>query len=172
MVIGTAFPIHVLDPKYAPLITPISNPLAGGNASSGGYNAGGTVITVPHTGGTQLDGQQGGTSYTTPEHQLNPGNMYSEPVGNMKEFLSSPGFGSELSSATQKTSKIYDGQSVYKATKAIGENIKRGDQIYLDGLHKNHLEVFDKADRFKFVLNMDGSINDAKTRAAGQRRLR
>ena len=78
LVLGTAFPIHVLGPEDRALVSPIFNPLAGGNASSGGYNAGGTVITVPHTGGNQLDGQQGELIYTTPVHQLNPGNMYSE----------------------------------------------------------------------------------------------
>ena len=79
LVIGTSFPIHNLDPKYGTLITPIAD-LEGSNPSSGGYAEGGRIITVPHTGGSQLDGQQGGTSYTTPEHQLNPGNMYSERV--------------------------------------------------------------------------------------------
>ncbi|PAU57229.1 hypothetical protein BZL41_18905 [Pseudomonas sp. PIC25] len=86
----------------------------------------------------------------------------------MKEFLSSPDFGRELAIATQKTSKIYDGQSVYQATKAIGDNIKRGRQVYLDGLHKDHLEVFDKAGRFKFVLNLDGSIDDARLDLLGK----
>ena len=105
-------------------------------------------------------------------HQANLGAVYNQSVGNMKEFLSSPDFGRELAIASQKTPKIYDGQSAYQATKAIGDNIKRGDQVYLDGLHKDHLEVFDKAGRFKFVLNLDGSINDGKTRSAGQRRLK
>jgi filamentous hemagglutinin len=166
LILGTAFPIHQLDPKYGPLVTPIVDPLAGGNATSGGYGAGGSIITVPHTGGNQLDNQQGGTSYTTPEHQLNPGSMYSESVGNMKEFLLSPGFGSDLNSGARKTNKIYDGQSVYQATQKIGDYVKRGDQLYLDGLHKDHLEVFDSRGNFKYVLNFDGSINDSKTQSA------
>lgn len=79
LVVGTAFPIHTLDPKYGPLVNPIVD-LKGENPASGGYAEGGRIITTPHTGGNQLDGQQGGTSYTNPEHQLNPGNMYSEGV--------------------------------------------------------------------------------------------
>jgi filamentous hemagglutinin len=74
---GTVFPIHQLDPKYGPLVNPVVD-VNGQNPASGGYAEGGRIITTPHTGGSQLDGQQGGTSYTNPEHQLNPGNMYSE----------------------------------------------------------------------------------------------
>uniref|UniRef100_UPI002556DE10 polymorphic toxin type 28 domain-containing protein n=1 Tax=Pseudomonas sp. MEJ086 TaxID=3040319 RepID=UPI002556DE10 len=79
LVAGTAvaFPIHQLDPKYGVLVNPGADSSGLENASSGGYNAGGSVVTVPHTGGSQLDTQQGDTSYKTPEHQLNPGNMYS-----------------------------------------------------------------------------------------------
>ncbi|WP_207390873.1 hypothetical protein, partial [Phytopseudomonas dryadis] len=69
---------HTLDPRFGTLVNPGADSLNTENASSGGYNAGGSVVTVPHTGGQQLDGQQGSGSYTTPEHQLSPGNMYSE----------------------------------------------------------------------------------------------
>jgi filamentous hemagglutinin len=185
LVVGTAFPIHALDPKYGTLVNPVVD-LNGKNPTSGGYAEGGRIITTPHTGGNQLDGQQGDTSYTNPVHQLNPGNMYSEgastgvtgytpnagSVGNMKEFLQQPGFGNQIQSDTRKTSQQYQGQSIYQATGDIGSVIKRGDQIYLDGQHKNHLEVFDKKGGLKYVLNLDGSINDAKTKAAAGRRLK
>ncbi|QNH06399.1 hemagglutinin repeat-containing protein [Pseudomonas sp. B11D7D] len=81
---GTVFPIHQLDPKYGPLVNPVVD-VNGQNPASGGYAEGGRIITTPHTGGSQLDGQQGGTSYTNPEHQLNPGNMYSW-TGNASDF--------------------------------------------------------------------------------------
>lgn len=77
LVVGTTFPIHELDPKYGTLVNPLVD-LKGENPASGGYAEGSRIITTPHTGGNQLDGQQGGTSYTNPEHQLNPGVMYSE----------------------------------------------------------------------------------------------
>nr|WP_255519988.1 VENN motif pre-toxin domain-containing protein [Serratia sp. PAMC26656] len=92
-------------------------------------------------------------------------------VGNMSEFLKQPGFGSQIKNTTQKSSQQYQGQSVYKATGDIGEYIKKGDQFYLDGQHKNHLEVFDKRGSFRAVLNLDGSINQAKTEAAKGREL-
>jgi filamentous hemagglutinin len=70
-------PIHVLDPrlkKYEGLLVEAGKP----NPSSGGYAEGGQVATTPHTGGSQLDGQQGGNAYVTPGHQLNPGVVYNE----------------------------------------------------------------------------------------------
>jgi hypothetical protein len=93
-------------------------------------------------------------------------------VGNMGEFLKQPGFGSELNNAIQKTSKIAPGDvSVYMANKKIGDHIKEGDQIYLDKLHKNHLEVFKANGEFRAVLNLDGSYNGLKSDAAKARRL-
>jgi filamentous hemagglutinin len=93
------------------------------------------------------------------------------PVGNMGNFLKSEGFGNELSGVVQKTSKIYDGQSVYEAQEKLGEYIKKNDQIYLDPMHKDHIEVFDKNGNFRWVLNLDGTPNPAKTDAAQGRRL-
>ncbi|MCC8458907.1 hypothetical protein [Photorhabdus aegyptia] len=90
----------------------------------------------------------------------------------MNEFLKQPGSGNQITGNTQKTSKMYDGQSVYAAKNDIDKCIKKGDQIYLDGDHKNHLEIFDKRGNFRVVLNLDGSINDAKTKAAEGRKLR
>jgi filamentous hemagglutinin len=43
--------------------------------------------------------------------------------------------------------------------------MKKGYHFYLDALHKDHLEIFDKKGNFKLVLNLDGSINVAKTKA-------
>ena len=66
----------------------------------------------------------------------------------------------------QKTSKRYDGQSVYKVTEDVGDILKKGDQIYLDGLHKNHLEVFTKNGKLRTVLNLDGNVNWSKLKQA------
>ena len=85
-------------------------------------------------------------------------------VGNMGEFFTQPGFGSEIKELSTKTSQIYDGQSVYQVTNNIGRDIVKGDKYYLDGFHKNHSEVFDKNRNTKAVLNLDGSHNDAKTK--------
>ncbi|CNG45079.1 Uncharacterised protein [Yersinia frederiksenii] len=87
-------------------------------------------------------------------------------VGNMGEFFKQSGFGETTKGNSQKTSKIYQGQTVYKASSDVSENIRNGDQFYLDGEHKNHLEVFDKRNKFVHVLNLDGSINIDKTKKA------
>jgi filamentous hemagglutinin len=50
--------------------------------------------------------------------------------------------------------------------------IKKGDQLYLDGSHKNHLEVFDKNGNFKAALNLDGSVNFDKNKAGEGRKLK
>lgn len=52
------------------------------------------------------------------------------------------------------------------------EGLKKGDQIYLDGAHKNHLEVFDSKGNFKTVLNLDGTFNEAKDNAAKGQKLK
>jgi filamentous hemagglutinin len=66
----------------------------------------------------------------------------------------------------RKTSKIFQGQPVFKAENRIGANIRKGDQIYLDNLHNDHLEVFDRFGDVRLVLNLDGSINPSKTKKA------
>ncbi|QNQ56988.1 hypothetical protein IAI46_22655 [Serratia liquefaciens] len=84
----------------------------------------------------------------------------------MGEFFKQAGFGEATKGNSQKTSKIYQGQTVYKASGNISDEIRKGDQFYLDNKHKNHLEVFDNKGNFRVVLNMDGSVNPDKTKAA------
>lgn len=40
-------------------------------------------------------------------------------VGNMKEFLTQPGLGTQIKNSAQKSSQIYQGQSIYKANSDI-----------------------------------------------------
>ncbi|SJN57033.1 Filamentous hemagglutinin [Vibrio ruber DSM 16370] len=87
-------------------------------------------------------------------------------IGKMEDFFNQPGFGSDVMSITKKSPKVYDGQRVFDVTKRYGSALKKGDQVYLDGQHKNHLEVFDKQGNFKAVLNLDGTLNIAKTAQA------
>ncbi|WP_264627236.1 DUF637 domain-containing protein [Candidatus Symbiopectobacterium sp. NZEC135] len=88
-------------------------------------------------------------------------------VGNMGEFFKQPGFGSQVKELSSKTSKKFQGQSVYKAENSIGDFIKKGDQFYLDARHRNHIEVFDITGKeVRAVLNLDGSYNAKKTESA------
>lgn len=81
----------------------------------------------------------------------------------MGELFEQSGFGSQMNDNGRKTSQVYQGQSVYEAKDSVGKHIMKGDQFYLDGSHKNHLEVFDKNRNVKAVLNLDGSYNELKT---------
>lgn len=95
-----------------------------------------------------------------------------KPVANMDQFFKGSDFGAEVKAGTKKAKIIYDGQTVYVAEREIGAQIKKGDQLYLDGRHKDHLEVFDKHGKFKSVLNLDGSFNHDKSKAADRQRRR
>lgn len=87
-------------------------------------------------------------------------------VSNMSTYLKAPGFGSEIAEAANKTNYTYKGSAVYKATDGIGRNIKRGDNLYLDSRHKDHIEVFKSNGELRSVINLDGTLNDAKTAVA------
>ncbi|WP_434524327.1 hemolysin BL-binding protein [Photorhabdus asymbiotica] len=123
----------------------------------------GIAASAGVAGGVGKVGAKGGKE----KYQPNQG-----AVGNMGEFFRQTGFGSQAKSNSQKTSKMYDGQSIYQASSDIGTHIKKGDQFYLDGDHKNHLEIFDKRGNFKVVVNLDGTINQAKTDKAMGRKLK
>ena len=70
-----------------------------------------------------------------------------------------------LKSSVRKTKRQYDGQTIYEVVDKRIPGLKKGDQLYLDGLHKDHIEVFDKRGRFRKVINLDGSKNIIKSDA-------
>ena len=92
-------------------------------------------------------------------------------VGNMKEFFDDLPFGNILKNLSTRTSKRFQGQTIYKAKKDAG-NIKKGDHFYLDNLHKDHIEVFDKRGSFRHVIGLDGVIIPSKTAAAANRSIK
>ena len=131
-----------------------------GNESDGPTSGSTTVTPLPEVRGPELifsDTQADKEG----KYQPNQG-----AVGNMGEFFKQPGFGSEMKDNAQKTNQIFQGQRVYQATDSLGDYIQKGDKFYLDGLHKDHIEVFDAKGYFKMVLNLDGSRNESKTRTA------
>ncbi|MEJ1095807.1 MULTISPECIES: RHS repeat-associated core domain-containing protein [unclassified Pseudoxanthomonas] len=83
------------------------------------------------------------------------------------KFLKGSEFGKSIAGSLIKTSRQYQGQSIYKVTEKIENSIlKKGDQLYMDAKHKDHIEVFDSTGKAKAVLNMDGTTNVKKTEAA------
>lgn len=168
----TVFPVGEKDPTGGKLVIPAQDESKGTSLvtpdQSGGQGAN-------NTGNTDGPINAGGSSTTTPIAEHNPDDLAYlaggyEPnkgaVGNMGEFFNQSGFGSQMNDNARKTSQIYQGQSVYQAKGTVGDYIAKGDKYYLDGAHKNHLEVFNSKGKVKAVLNLDGSYNDTKTQAA------
>ena len=102
-----------------------------------------------------LQGFKGATQKYTP----NQGR-----VNNMPDFFNGSAFGALAKKNSVKTKERVQGQAVYRATDKLGKNIRTGDQFYLDGLHKDHIEVFDNTGKFRAVVNLDGTVNESKTR--------
>ncbi|WP_422660507.1 hypothetical protein ACK8P5_08500 [Paenibacillus sp. EC2-1] len=87
-------------------------------------------------------------------------------VANMDEFFKMK-FGKSISNSLSKTKVKYDGQSIYRVEKKTNNQyLKKGYGVYLDGLHKDHLEVIDKTGYVKYVLNLNGTLNPDKTKKA------
>lgn len=77
----------------------------------------------------------------------------------MKEFFELD-FGKTLQGKVDKVK----GTPMYRVTKEIDHPyLTKGDYFYLDRLHKDHIEVFNKHGRINGVLNLDGSKNNAKS---------
>ncbi len=84
----------------------------------------------------------------------------------MTKFFMTSKFGKAIKDRVQKTKKRQQGQSVYRVKENMSEyGLRRGDQLYLDAKHKDHLEVFHKDGSAKTVLNLDGTENFAKAAA-------
>ncbi len=93
-------------------------------------------------------------------------------VSNMKEFFND-GFGKSIKNNVTKTKNQFQGQSIYEVNKKLDNPyLKKGDRFYLDNLHKDHLEVFDKRGNLRVVLNLDGTLNEVKTKNAIGRKLK
>ena len=91
-------------------------------------------------------------------------------VNNMNEFFQTE-FGRKLKQSLRKTSRKYQGQTVYEVVDKGVEGLNKWDLVYLDGLHKDHLEVFNRNGKFRKVLNLDGGLNSVKTKQGRGRRL-
>lgn len=89
------------------------------------------------------------------------------PIGTMAEYFRTP-LGKELRGVAKDTSKNYQGQKVFKVSEKSKKfpDFKPGDCFYLDGLHKDHFEVFKPDGSVRTVLNLDGSVNEKKLLSA------
>ena len=92
---------------------------------------------------------------------------HAQTVSNMQEFFNETEFGKLIK---DKCEKVKGTNQHYRMTKKVREfGLKKGDEFYLDTLHKDHIEVFDKHDKSKTVLKLSGKeftkkLNNAKFR--------
>lgn len=92
-----------------------------------------------------------------------------DKVGNMYELFALNAFGKALEECSERTKFLYDNHArIFRIIKdSVEYGLKRGYLYYLDTLHYDHLEVFNKGGtRCVAVLNLDGSYNAAKTSQA------
>lgn len=92
---------------------------------------------------------------------------------NMKQVFNESPMGEKLKKVTRRTKFRYKGAKIYKVIQDVEEwGIKKGDWLYLDTLHYDHLEVFDKSGEVvRTILNMDGTQNAMKLKQAGVRSI-
>jgi hypothetical protein len=91
---------------------------------------------------------------------------------NMYEVFKRAPRGRKLREAVRSIHRSYKNDSkIYRAIKDIPElHIKKGDLLYLDRMHGDHIEVFDKRGKvLRTILNMDGTQNFLKIEQAGIR---
>jgi|GEM_PF-2289191 len=90
----------------------------------------------------------------------------------MKEVFKKAPIGKILEAALVKTTRLFENYCImYRAIKDIVEfGIQKGDWLYLDKKHYDHIEVFDKLGRtLRTILNMDGTRNQDKINLAKTR---
>ncbi|GMU53861.1 MAG: hypothetical protein AMXMBFR33_30070 [Candidatus Xenobia bacterium] len=91
------------------------------------------------------------------------------PSNDLKPFLKNDPVGQALEAGSTRTKKQNGGAQVYEVRDKLelpgGAQLKKGDQYHLDTLHRDHLEVYNKRNNFTQAINLDGSVNVAKTQA-------
>jgi filamentous hemagglutinin len=77
----------------------------------------------------------------------------------------------KLKEAVEGTRFAYDGSKIFRAIKDLREyGVKKGDWLYLDKMHGDHIEVFIKSGKaLRTILNIDGTQNMKKLAQAGVR---
>jgi hypothetical protein len=80
-----------------------------------------------------------------------------------EDFFEKTEFGIKHAKDFQRTIYGYRPHRAFEAITNINDQIKKGYYIVLDGLHKNHLELYDKGKKWLKVINFDGTYNTQLT---------
>jgi filamentous hemagglutinin len=90
----------------------------------------------------------------------------------MNEFFKNTKMGRDIKDRLSKAGIDVNGVEVYKVIKKIPEyNLKKGQYIYVDRKHCDHLELFDSQGDPLGVLNFNCSFNESKSKRTGGRKL-
>ena len=90
-------------------------------------------------------------------------------VENTKQFFELTSLGKALREQSTRTGRVFHGAPIYKISEKIeiGETVlKEGHHFYLDNLHKDHIEVFNKRGNISDVLDLSGNRLVEKLRRA------
>ena len=113
------------------------------------------VVTLPimHYETTGLD--------DTGENKRYDGPVYSRT----EDWIKDHPFGQKIKNFLKRTDHIKQGKRAFKVIEKIEGcyGFNKGDYIVVDGLHKDHLEVYGSNRKWKQVANFDGTKNENKT---------
>ncbi len=82
-----------------------------------------------------------------------------------EDWIKEHPFGQKIKDYLERTEHINQGKRVFRVTRKIEgcDGFNKGDFVVIDGLHNDHLEVFNKRGKWIRVANFDGTINHEKT---------
>jgi hypothetical protein len=93
--------------------------------------------------------------------------QYNGPWYNRTEdWIDEHPFGQKIKKSLERSKYTNQGKRAFKVIENIDncDGFKKGDYIVVDAMHKDHLEVFDKNEKWKSVSNFDGTRNEEKTK--------
>jgi len=95
-----------------------------------------------------------------------------QTLNRTEEFFKETEFGIKHAKDFQWSIYGYRPHRAFKAITNINGEIKKGYYIVLDGLHKNHLELYDKGKKWLKVINFDGTYNAHLTEKVKEKRYK
>jgi|GEM_PF-1714449 hypothetical protein len=103
---------------------------------------------------------------TTKQTDVDAEGRYNGPWYNRTEdWIKDHLFGQKIKKLLQRTDYIKQGKRAFRVIEKIEGcyGFNKGDYIIIDGLHKDHLEVYGSNKKWKQVANFDGTRNEKKT---------
>jgi hypothetical protein len=92
-----------------------------------------------------------------------PKERVTQTLHRTEDFFIATEFGKANKNNFQRSIYGYEPHRAFQAMTNINDQIKKGFYVVLDGLHKNHLEVYNKSRKWIKVINFDGTFNEHLT---------